>query len=202
MHQNVHKAGIVLDGITFERTRQNPIALSSTSMAGPITSVEFAVSLLLRTGMCPEAEIEKTNTVEVEPQEDLDLLVQATKANDLKRLRSLFRSGNSLAYRNQYNESLIHIACRADHLDILCFLLKEAQLSLSVRDLQGRTPLHIACQVLEPNFGILELLIQERQEHMCLPDNHGRTPLEYLSQSCWREFLGFLSERPDLIRAD
>jgi len=58
---------------------------------------------------------------------------------------SFFSGGTNLQCANRFGESLIHMACRRSHRDVVSFLVNEAGVSLRVRDDYGRTPFHDAC---------------------------------------------------------
>ena len=69
-------------------------------------------------------------------------MVDAIRSNDVDALRKLHSDGTNLQCANKFGESLIHLACRRSHRDVVSFLIDEAGVSLRVRDDFGRTPFH------------------------------------------------------------
>ncbi|KAL7434017.1 hypothetical protein ACHAXH_002216, partial [Discostella pseudostelligera] len=72
-------------------------------------------------------------------------VVSAIRSNNVESLRKLHADGANLQCGNQYGETLIHLACRRSHRELISFLVKEAGVSLRVRDDFGRTPMHDVC---------------------------------------------------------
>merc|ERR1712161_61972 len=66
-----------------------------------------------------------------------------------------------LKARNQFGETLLHLACRMGiSRDVLEFLVDEpANVPLNVRDKFGRTPLHNSCMSTVPNFDNIRFVI-------------------------------------------
>lgn len=122
------------------------------------------------------------------------------RQNNLKELRELYAAGANLECCNKFGENLISLACRRGYTDIVEFLIKEAKVSLNVRDDYRRTPLHDACWTAEPNFEILDLLIREVPAHLILPDVRGFTPFDYVREEHWNKWVKFLWERKTMLR--
>ena len=77
--------------------------------------------------------------------------------------------------------TLLHLACRHGHLDIVQYLTKDQNCSPETTTPNGRTPLHIACK--SGHLHIVKCLITD---HKCNPhctDNDGYTPLHAASES-------------------
>lgn len=68
----------------------------------------------------------------------------AARNEDLLALQKLHREGSNLQCSNRFGESIIHIVCRRGRDDILKFLVKDAGVTLRLRDDLGRTPFHDA----------------------------------------------------------
>lgn len=167
---------------------------------------DFILSTARAFGLDPETEQKKAiDEFLDQPQEDdstsLDpAVVRAVRFNGLPALKLLIlrpptgeEKETSWNNRNQFGESLLHIACRCDHLPIVEFLLNDAKLSLRVRDLQGRTPLHNACWTVLPNYELLQLLIEEAPTHLFVKDARGNTPFRYIPKAQWEKCVAFLS---------
>jgi len=126
----------------------------------------------------------------------------AVRSGDVATLRSLLESGEDLSCCNRFGESLIHMACRRSHVDVVRFLLQEAKVSLAVRDDYGRTPLHDCCW--RPSSGymyeLMELLLTEGDPRMLLvKDVRGHAPFDYARKDQWQGWNDFLESRKDLL---
>ena len=53
---------------------------------------------------------------------------------------------NYKTYRNETGETLLHIACRLGHLDIVRALIEIYHMPLNIRDEKGNSPCHSACE--------------------------------------------------------
>lgn len=126
-------------------------------------------------------------------------VLTAVRTRDIKKLRELHATGRPLKCSNQFGESLLHLACRRSFGDVASFLVKEAGVTVRVRDDYGRTPLHDACWTCEPNFELLELIIKECPELLFVRDRRGHMPLEYARREHWSAYVEFFSQRHDLF---
>jgi len=120
-------------------------------------------------------------------------MVNFARCNDLEALKRFHSEHKiSLACSNQFNESLIHLACRRGYVDMVKFLIHEAGASLRVRDDYGRTPLHDACWTSQPNVELMELLISECPDLLLVSDKRGHCPFDYAraeNHGIWVKFL-------------
>jgi len=102
---------------------------------------------------------------------------------------------------NQFGENLLHLACRMGiHLEILEFLIEEAQVKLNVRDRFGRTPFHNACMSALPNFNNIDYLISTQPRMVLFEDDNGKIPFDLIPQRCYERWTRFLSEQNILQR--
>jgi ankyrin repeat protein len=129
---------------------------------------------------------------------DMDV-VTALRDQNIELLRTMHTSGRSLQCCNRFGESLIHMACRRGFLDVVSFMVEEADVSLSVRDDYGRTPMHDACWAPVPNFALMELLLQKAPEQLFLADVRGHTPFSYVRKHDWKEWKKFLSVHESIL---
>ena len=126
----------------------------------------------------------------------------AVRSGDVATLRSLLESGEDLSCCNKFGESLIHMACRRSHIDVVRFLLQEAKVSLAVRDDYGRTPLHDCCwRPSSPYmYELMERLLTEGDPRMLLvKDVRGHAPFDYARKDQWQGWNDFLESRKDLL---
>ena len=91
------------------------------------------------------------------------------------------------------------MACRRGFLNVVRFLIKEAKVSVRIRDDCGRTILHDAACTPEPNFRIIELILEECPDLLYMKDRRGYTPICYVRKSHWAAWNKFLKERAHLI---
>ncbi|KAL7519778.1 hypothetical protein ACHAWX_004534 [Stephanocyclus meneghinianus] len=123
--------------------------------------------------------------------------VDAIRSGDLGLLRKLFSGGTNLQCANRFGESLIHMACRRSHRDVVSFLVNEAGVSLRVRDDYGRTPFHDACWRPELDLKLIDMLLEKEPKLLLLRDKRGHSPLDYTRRSHWAELIPFLLERSE-----
>lgn len=127
-------------------------------------------------------------------------VVSAIRSNNVESLRKLHADGTNLQCGNQYGETLMHLACRRSHRELVYFLVKEAGVSLRVRDDFGRTPMHDVCWRATPDLELFDILLDSAPELLMLSDNRGHTPLDYARQEHWDVLVPFLLERTQKFR--
>ncbi len=121
------------------------------------------------------------------------LAFNAVRSKDAEALKQLYvQKGKSiLMCRSRLGESLLHMACRRGHLEIVLFLIEEG-VPVRIVDKTGRTPLHDACWSAVPQFTMVEYLLRLDPEMLLVKDDDDRTPLEYIPHehsSQWESFL-------------
>ena len=125
--------------------------------------------------------------------------ITAVRNGDIVTLLSLLEAGQNLSCCNKFGESLIHMACRRGHIDVVRFLLQDAKVSLTVRDDYGRTPFHDCCWRPSPSYDLMELLLREGDPRLLLlKDVRGHAPFDY-SGAQWAGWNEFLESRKDLL---
>ncbi|GFH48656.1 hypothetical protein CTEN210_05132 [Chaetoceros tenuissimus] len=127
-------------------------------------------------------------------------VTQAVRSENVEQLRELHKKGISLQCSNAFGESLLHMACRRGLIDIVRFLLDEADVDLRCKDDLGRTPLHDAFWTPTPNFELVELLISISPELLFFSDRRGHTPLQYTRREHWSGWRSFLKKYEDVIK--
>ena len=124
----------------------------------------------------------------------------AVRNGDMATLRSLLEAGENLNCCNKFGESLIHMACRRAHIDVVRFLLQEANVSLNARDDYGRTPLHDCCWRPSSSYELMELLLSEVDPRiLLLKDVRGHAPFDYSRKDQWEGWNDFLESRKELL---
>jgi hypothetical protein len=130
---------------------------------------------------------------------DLEV-VRAIRGEDMIKLRSMLDEGKSFDASNSFGESLLHMACRRGCLEVVNFLVYEAQVKLDVRDDFERTPLHDALWTSMPNFGVMDALLKQIPPEMLLnEDVRGHTPFHYARKEHWNDWVIFLQARNDFL---
>ncbi|CAJ1954871.1 unnamed protein product [Cylindrotheca closterium] len=125
---------------------------------------------------------------------------KAVRDNNIEKLRELHASGAPLNCCNKFGDSLLNIACRRSHTQIVKFLLEEVKVEVYMKDDTGRIALHDACWTSSPNFEIVELLLKAAPDLALMPDHRGHTPFEYTRSGDWAKWCDFLAQRKSLFQ--
>lgn len=126
-------------------------------------------------------------------------LVKTVRTRDLDTLREMYASGRNLRCGNKFGESIMHFACRRGYVDVVSFLINEANICFRVKDDYGRTPMHDALWTTEPNFELVEILLEIYPDLVFVSDDRGHTPFEYVRKEHQKEWVSFLSTHMNLI---
>jgi hypothetical protein len=133
-------------------------------------------------------------------------IVQEVRMNNLSNVKNLYWEGqfqHGCNACNRFGESILHIACRRGHLEMVKFLIVEAGLSCAtIRDDYNRTPLHDAFWTSTANPEIIDFLMQQPHvtELLLCKDKRGYTPLDYSRGEDREKWLRFLKERRSYLR--
>jgi hypothetical protein len=120
-------------------------------------------------------------------------MIQLVKNNEVAAFEKILSSGLvSPNPANAYGESLLHMACRRGHTELLCVMLKHGA-SIQIADDYGRTPLHDACWAAAPNFALVDLLLAADPRLFQMMDKRGALPLDYVKcaqdKNAWNRYL-------------
>ena len=165
---------------------------------------EYVAAFLKAKGFCLEDIIKRASLRHVNPTQrmieayTMDIST-AVRDGDLNTLRQLYESGADLDCCNRFGDSLVHIACRHGHANIVKFLINEVNASAHVVDDLQRTPLHDACWSSKLNFEIVEIIVRAAPENLLWPDKRGHTAFDYARQSDWTKWMIFLTENLTLL---
>lgn len=133
-------------------------------------------------------------------------IVAEVRQNNLERAKRLYADGrfpHGCNACNRFGESILHIACRRGHLEMVKFLVGEVGLSISsIRDDYHRTPLHDAFWTSTANPEVVDYLLQQPHviELLLCKDKRGFSPLDYSRGEDRSKWLKFLSERKGILR--
>lgn len=106
-------------------------------------------------------------------------IVDTVKRNHPSELRLMMEVGLSPNACNENGESLLHMVCRRDRVDLFHVLLA-FDVDLQQCDDHGRTVMHDACWVSNPSsFEIAKCLLQKDPNLLFMYDERGMHPLEY-----------------------
>jgi Ankyrin repeats (3 copies) len=126
--------------------------------------------------------------------------VKAARLAKTSEIRTLHAAGVSFDCCNRFGESLVSMVCRKGNADVIQFLVKEANVSLLIRDDFGRTVLHDAFWTTEPEFELINFLLQEVPDLLFVKDVRGHTPLDYVRKEHWEAWIAFFQDRKNLLR--
>lgn len=126
-------------------------------------------------------------------------IIAAIRSEDVQTLREMHQNGRLMTCCNNFGESLIHMACRRGFTEVVTFLLKEAGVSLRVRDDYGRTPLHDACWTCTPNFELMDILIDTDPDLLLMSDKRGHSPLQYVRREHWPAWMEYLRRKKEAL---
>eukprot|EP00545_Synedropsis_sp_CCMP1620_P012112 CAMPEP_0119007458 /NCGR_PEP_ID=MMETSP1176-20130426/3025_1 /TAXON_ID=265551 /ORGANISM="Synedropsis recta cf, Strain CCMP1620" /LENGTH=343 /DNA_ID=CAMNT_0006959615 /DNA_START=1 /DNA_END=1032 /DNA_ORIENTATION=+ len=126
-------------------------------------------------------------------------IISAVRNSDLDFLRMSYTDLNrDMNACNRFGESILHTACRKSQVEVVKFLVHEANVSVRVRDDFGRTPCHDAAWQGEPNMELIELVITECPDLLLVQDKRGFTPLQYVREpqrKAWNDMLDRLGDK-------
>lgn len=140
--------------------------------------------------------VEKKQFFQPVTEEEIDSykndVVTAVRNEDLDQLRALYTKGRKLKCSNKYGESLLHLACRRNMVNVTKLLVKEANVPFAVCDDYGRTPLHDACWTPEPNFELIDFILEDCPDLLYIKDKRGATALSYIKRDKWNAWNQYL----------
>ena len=120
----------------------------------------------------------------------------ASRYGRLDAAKWLLDHGADVNAQRVDGQTALHSAAFRGHLDIVRMLVLEHKADVSVRDVEGCTPLSLA---LEGSDGGLEvvrfLLLHSNADHVNTRDNGGKTPLHYAAAYGHRKVAQLLIER-------
>lgn len=133
-------------------------------------------------------------------------IVIAIRNNDLQKARLLYEEGKfgGVNACNRFGESILHIACRRGHIDMVEFLVLDVGLSISeIRDDYHRTPLHDAFWTPTASYDVVDFLLKQPYvpDLLLCKDRRGFTPLDYTRAEDRGRWVQFLWERKTLLRS-
>jgi hypothetical protein len=92
------------------------------------------------------------------------------------------------------------MACRRGYTDVVRFLIKEADVTLRVKDDFGRTPLHDTLWSPTPNFDLMALIMEHDPDLLLIEDIRGHPPFAYARKSHWKEWNDFLTTNRHFLK--
>lgn len=88
---------------------------------------------------------------------------------------------------DEQNQWIVN-ACREGSMDVLAYLVHEANFDLGAQDSLGRTCMHHVCQTDDPSLDKLKILLGTELDLMFRQDHEGKTPLDYVEDGQWNEW--------------
>lgn len=114
--------------------------------------------------------------------------------NDITTLRKMFKSGISCNPSTYFGVTLAHYVCKVGRVQILELMI-EYGCDIRVADSNGRTPLHEACDRVEPDFPLIDMIAKQDSGLFFMEDVEGKVPLEYVPHLRWSVWNYFLKSR-------
>lgn len=118
-------------------------------------------------------------------------IVDAIKRNQPNEFRLMLEAGLSPNACNEHGESLLHLICRHDKVELFRILIA-FDVDLQQCDDYGRTPMHDACWASNPSFEIARCLLKKDPNFLFIYDDRGMHPLNYVTKSNWALWEDFL----------
>lgn len=115
------------------------------------------------------------------------------KRNQINELRSVLEAGLSPNACNERGESLVHLVCRHDKVDLFRILVA-FDVDIQQTDAYGRTVMQEACWASNPSFEIARCLIERDPGFLFMYDDRGMYPLSYVTKANWGIWEDFLLE--------
>ncbi|CAB9516168.1 ANK [Seminavis robusta] len=119
----------------------------------------------------------------------------AIRTQNMDVLRQFHATGRPLKCSNKFGESLLHMACRKNMVEVTTFLTQTASVPFAVCDDYGRTPLHDACWAHTTNFELIDLILTACPDLLYIKDKRGNTPLSYLRKDKWASWNKYLATK-------
>jgi len=130
-------------------------------------------------------------------------ILMAVRNNDLSTAKTLYREGKfNCNACNRFGESILHIACRRGHLEMVQFFVEEVKMKVhEIRDDYHRTPLHDAFWTSKASPTVIDYLLRQPFviELLLLEDKRGYTPLDYARSEDRSKWLHFFWERKQVL---
>jgi ankyrin repeat protein len=149
----------------------------------------------------PSDHAAAVSAVRAKDIESLRKLLQMTRGQENKDTSAQEVSSGLLLTRcrSKFGDSLLHMACRWGHAEVVQFLLEQG-MPIRLIDDSGRTPLHDACWTSVPQFTIVERLISVAPELLLIQDQRGHTPLQFIRPEHAPQWNSFLFRHRQLLR--
>jgi len=134
-------------------------------------------------------------------------LVNAIRENDLVQAKKLYEDKILTCNAcNRFGESILHMACRRGHLEMVDFLINTVGLSIiNIKDDYHRTPLHDAFWSSSvQKYEIVDMLLSHSPEVVELlfcKDKRGFTPLDYARKQDYSQWYQLLQDRKSSLRS-
>jgi Ankyrin repeats (3 copies) len=129
-------------------------------------------------------------------------LMDAVRKDNVDTFRAMHASGCNLQCANKWGETILHAVARYGRLDIMEFLVEEANISLNVCCDGGRTVLHDGCWTVTPHWDCISYILQRVPGVLFVADKRGFTPLDYVPKDAWADWQLYLESVPHLIVPD
>ena len=201
--------------LSSNKKRQRRVSLTEkdaiVNMLRTLHPTDYAIAAFKANGFKDIDTITKiciTRFIKEPTQEMLDAyrteILMAVRTNNLSKAKLLYKEGKfNCNACNRFGESILHIACRRGHLEMVQFLIDDVGLKVDeIRDDYHRTPLHDAFWTTTASYEVVDFLLKQPNvpELLLLKDIRGYTPLDYARSEHRTNWLRFLWERRLMLR--
>lgn len=206
LHEAGKRTAPLDSGISAENKPAHKKQKVTSAKGIVIKPSDYALAAFRANGVDITSVREKTTEKFIIPSKEMvdaytSEVLEAVRNNDLDYLKTMHKESKLVVNAcNRFGDSLLHLACRRSHTDIVKFLIQDLKADIFIRDDYHRTPLHDAAWTAEPNFDLIHFLIEEAPEHLLMKDVRGFTPFDYVRQHDWGLWLRFLWERKTMLR--
>lgn len=122
-------------------------------------------------------------------------VLDAVRNSDLEMLKKFHADKRPLKCSNAFGESILHLACRKNLVQVVRFLVETAGVPVRVSDDYGRSPLHDAVWVKQPNFELMDIVIGKCPDLLYIKDRRGHTPLGFARRDQWKAWNDYLKSK-------
>lgn len=146
-------------------------------------------------------KIDKLNKIDDPKLDDLMEMIKCDNKIFFSTLLSILAKQSlfNANAQNEYGNTLMHVACRSRNYEVVKFLLNEFNAKTDIKNVDGRTPLHIAtiygstdktCYMFQDKFtnkriinsiNIINILVDKAPYILHVKDNDGMTPMNYFT---------------------
>ena len=124
-----------------------------------------------------------------------DEIVRTVEKDDIFTLKLWHDQGRTLQAANERDNTLLHVACRRGLLDVVEYLVNNANVSGWVKNVDGTTPWHEAFRRDDPSTDFLDLILEYDVDLLFVRDERGYCPLDLVTRDRWEEWREYMASK-------